>query len=451
MKSLSGTILVADDDTDIRDILKDSLISLGASVITAAHGRECLNLAEASVPELILLDIEMPVMNGLDVLKELRQRGSEIPVIVITAYGTIARAVQAMKQGAYDFITKPFDLDHVALTIGKALERERLKRGLERLSEEVGERYRLVGGESPRMRIAIDTARKAAASKSTALLLGESGTGKEIFARAIHNWSGRNDEPFVAINCVGLSKDLLESELFGHEKGAFTGATQRRIGRFELANGGTIFLDEVTELPIDTQVKLLRVLQEGEFERVGSSATIKVDVRVIAASNRDLEEVVANGNFRSDLFYRLNVFPLQAPPLRDRNGDIPLLVNLFLSKFGKKLGRQVRGVSQKAMESMTNYNWPGNVRELQNVVERAVVLAGGPIVDVDDSMIQSHGAIPNPAMDTLERMEREHILRVLAATHWVIHGQKGAAEILGINPSTLRSRMNKLGIKRPPT
>ncbi len=304
-------------------------------------------------------------------------------------------------------------------------------------------------GHSAPMRQLLRKIEQVAPTDATVLIQGETGTGKELLARAVHDRSLRKDRPLVKVNCGSIPSGLVESELFGHEKGAFTGATQRRIGRFELANGGTIFLDEVTELPIDTQVKLLRVLQEGEFERVGSSQTIRVDVRVIAASNRDLKEVVANGTFRSDLFYRLNVFPLEAPPLRARKEDIPLLVNFFLSKFSKKLGKEVRGVSQKAMESLTNYHWAGNVRELQNVVERAVVLAVGPIVDIDGSMLQSHGAIQQPALDTLENMERDHILRALAETHWMIHGQKGAAEILGINPSTLRSRMNKLGIKRP--
>jgi formate hydrogenlyase transcriptional activator len=306
-------------------------------------------------------------------------------------------------------------------------------------------------GQSTPMRQLLRKIEQVAPTDATVLIQGETGTGKELLARAVHNRSLRKNRPLVKVNCGSIPSGLVESELFGHEKGAFTGATQRRIGRFELANGGTIFLDEVTELPIDTQVKLLRVLQEGEFERVGSSVTLHADVRVIAATNRDLVEVVASGSFRSDLFYRLNVFPIQAPPLRARKGDIPLLINFFLSKFCKKLGKEVRGFSQKAMESLTNYNWPGNVRELQNVVERAVVLAARPIVDVDDSMLQSHGAIPDLSMDTLEEMERQHILRVLATTRWVIHGQKGAAEILGINPSTLRSRMSKLGIKRPTT
>jgi len=283
-------------------------------------------------------------------------------------------------------------------------------------------------GQSQPVRQLLRKLEQVAPTEATVLIQGETGTGKELLARAVHDSSRRKDRALVKVNCGSIPSGLVESELFGHEKGAFTGATQRRIGRFELANGGTIFLDEVAELPMDTQVKLLRVLQEGEFERVGSSETIKVDVRVITATNRDPKEIVANGTFRSDLFYRLNVFPLEVPPLRDRKGDIPLLVNFFLSKFGKKLGKELHGVSQKAMESLTNYSWPGNVRELQNVVERAVILASGPIVHVDDSMLQSDGAVQESAVDTLENMERNHIIRALKETNWVIHGKKGAAE-----------------------
>jgi len=290
---------------------------------------------------------------------------------------------------------------------------------------------------------------QVAPTEATVLIRGETGTGKELLARAIHDLSRRKARALVKVNCGSIPSGLVESELFGHEKGAFTGATQRRTGRFELADGGSIFLDEVTELPIDTQVKLLRVLQEGEFERVGSSQTIKVDVRVIAATNRDLKEAVRNGTLRSDLFYRLNVFPLEVPPLRERKGDIPLLVNFFLSKFSKKLGKEIRGVSQRGMESLTRYGWPGNIRELQNVVERAAIIANGPVLQIDESMLRSGGAAPDSTVDTLENVERNHILRALGDTNWVIHGKKGAAEILGINPSTLRSRMEKLGIKRP--
>ena len=310
MKTLSGTILVSDDDADIRDILSETLNSLGSRVITAANGQECLNKLDKEAPELVLLDIEMPVKNGLEVLKELRRRGNDTTVIMITAYGSIERAVQAMKEGAFDFITKPFDLDHIVLIVEKALDRERLKKGFERFTEEESRRYRLMGGESPKMNLAIETAKKAATSKSTVLLLGESGTGKEVFARAIHQWSDRSGEPFIAINCVGLGKELLESELFGHEKGAFTGAHQLKKGKMELAHGGTVFLDEVGDISAELQTKLLRFLQEREFDRVGGVKAIRVDVRVVAATNRDLDVAVKEGRFREDLYHRLNVVPI---------------------------------------------------------------------------------------------------------------------------------------------
>lgn len=305
-------------------------------------------------------------------------------------------------------------------------------------------------GQSGPVRELLKQVEQVAPTEAAVLIRGETGTGKELLARAVHDRSRRKNRPLVKVNCGAIPSGLVESELFGHEKGAFTGATQRRIGRFELADGGTIFLDEVTELPVDTQVKLLRVLQEGDFERVGSSQTLKVNVRVIAATNRNLQEAVKSGIFRADLFYRLNVFPLQVPALRERPEDIPLLVNFFLSKFAKSLGKPVRGASQKSMESLSRYSWPGNIRELQNVIERAVVLAKGPVVQIDDAMLHADAPVDGPSgIDTLENNERNHIMRALSETGWVIHGKKGAAEILGINPSTLRSRMEKLGIRKP--
>src|SRR5688572_215154 len=384
MRTPNRSILIADDDADIRDILSETMHSLGSRVITAANGQECLEKLDKEAPELVLLDIEMPVKNGLAVLKELRQRRGDTTAIMITAYGTIERAVQAMKEGAFDFITKPFDLDHIAMVVEKALERERLKRGLERFTEEAVERYRLVGGESPQMREAIDTARKTASSRSTVLLLGESGTGKEVFARAIHEWSERKEEAFIAINCVGLSKDLLESELFGHEKGAFTGAHQLKKGKMELANGGTLFLDEVGDISAELQTKLLRFLQEREFERVGGTHQIRVDVRVIAATNRDLTSAIRAGRFREDLFYRLNVIAIPLPPLKERKEDIPVLTKFFLGRCALETKKIFTGITGAAQIRLAAYEWPGNVRELGNVIERAAVLGEGPEIGVED-------------------------------------------------------------------
>ncbi len=331
---------------------------------------------------------------------------------------------------------------------------EQLKNRLEienvYLQEEIKTEYNFdeIVGQSELLKKILRNVEKVAASDSSVLIYGETGTGKELIARAIHNLSDRKDRPLVKVNCGAISAGLVESELFGHEKGAFTGALQQRVGRFELADGGTIFLDEVSELPPDTQVKLLRVLQEGEFERVGSSNTIKVDVRVIAATNRNLADGVRKGSFRSDLFYRLNVFPVEVPPLRERRSDIPLLTNFFLTKFAKKMNKQFNAISQDTMERITSYPWPGNIRELQNVIERAVVLSHGPEIQIDDSL-SGLGVASDLTIDqTLEDVERSHITSVLQKTGWVIDGKKGAASILDVNPSTLRSRMQKLGIKR---
>ncbi len=318
------------------------------------------------------------------------------------------------------------------------------------LQEEIKTEYNFeeIIGQSESLKKVLHKIEQVAPSEASVLIHGETGTGKELLARAIHNLSPRKDRPLVKVNCGAISPGLVESELFGHEKGAFTGALQQRVGRFELADGGTIFLDEVSELPLDTQVKLLRVLQEGEFERVGSSKPIKVDVRVISATNRDLGEAVKKGTFRSDLFYRLNVFPLDVPPLRDRKSDIPILANFFLTKYSKKFNKQVRGIAPDAMNRLTNYAWPGNIRELQNLIERAVVVSHGSEMQFDENVLGIN-VNPRPSGDeTLENVERNYIVRVLEQTDWVIQGKGGAASILGINPNTLRSRMEKLGIKK---
>ena len=409
MTALGEMILVVDDDPYIQEALGDRLESLGYGVARASDGKLALELIDHQDPQMVFLDIEMPGMKGLDVLREIRKREKDFPVVMITAYGSIDLAVEAMKEGAYDFIPKPFKAGHIALVVEKAMERQRLRREKEVLSEEVDQRYRLVAGASARLDTVISGAKKAAASKSTILLLGESGTGKELFARAIHNWSERKDRPFIAINCVGLSKELLESELFGHEKGAFTGASQLKRGKIELANGGTVFLDEVGDISEELQTKLLRFLQEREFERVGGTQLIRVDVRIIAATNRNLEAAVKEGRFREDLYYRINVVPIVLPPLRGRKEDVPALVQFFIQRFSNESKKNFTGVSQEAIEALIGYDWPGNVRELANVIERAVVLGQPPTIQIEDlspGIVAAEADVDNRSTVSLLSRER---------------------------------------------
>jgi len=445
MESFAGNILVVDDDGDIREVLGDRLQSLGYLVFAAETAKMGLELLERQNPQLVLLDIEMPDMNGIDMLREIRRREHDVTVVMITAYGTIERAVEAMKEGAYDFIPKPFEPDHVALIVGKALERETLRRGIEILSEQIDDRHRMIVGQSPAFNRAVDTAKKAAASRSTILLLGESGTGKEIFARAIHNWSDRKDKPFVAINCVGLSKELLESELFGHEKGAFTGALQLKKGKMELAHGGTVFLDEVGDISTELQTKLLRFLQEREFERVGGNKPISVDVRIIAATNRDLTAAVRENCFREDLYYRLNVVPLNLPTLRERKEDLPGLANYFLKRSALETKKNFTGVTDDALQKLIAYQWPGNVRELANIIESAVVLGRGPELTLDDLPAKIVSTMPRGLRagltyhGAIDDYRRELIERTLAQTQG---NRAAAAKILGLQRTYL-SRLIK--------
>ena len=449
MKSFSENILVVDDDPDIREVLKDRLESLGYVVQAAADGREALEVLEKQNPQLILLDIEMPAMSGLEVLKEVRKRELDITVVMITAYGTIERAVEAMKEGAYDFIPKPFEPDHVALSVRKALERERLKRGVEVLSVQIGERYHLIGGKSRGMNDAIDLAKRAARSRSTVLLLGESGTGKEIFAHAIHDWSDRKTEPFVAINCVGLSRELLESELFGHEKGAFTGADQLKRGKIELAQGGTVFLDEVGDISPEIQTKLLRFLQEREFERVGGTKPLEVDVKVIAATNRDLEAAVKEGRFRADLYYRLNVIAISLPALRERREDIPELAHFFLRRFSLETKKQFHEIGQDALEKFLAHDWPGNVRELANAIERAVVLGRGPKMTLEDlpaAITRRDLAGPSHGLSYSENIEAYRRQLILKALFESKGNRAAAAKALGLQRTYLSRLIKTLRI-----
>jgi DNA-binding NtrC family response regulator len=377
-------ILIVDDEPFNLDLLEQELTDRGYAIDRARDGREAVRKHESVRPDLVLLDYMMPGKNGLDVLKEIRETESDVPIVMMTAHGSIDVAVQAMKLGADDFILKPCQADHIALTVQKTLEHRRLKRGSAVFAEELDERYHLIVGRSPQMIHAAEVAKKAAASRATVLLLGESGSGKEIFARAIHNWSDRQHEPFIAINCVGLSRELLESELFGHEKGAFTGAHRLKKGKMELAHRGTVLLDEVGDISQDLQTKLLRFLQERDFERVGGTKAISVDVRIIAATNQDLDGAVKDGRFREDLYHRLNVIPLKLPPLRERPEDIPDLTQFFLERFSRETKKRFSTVTPEALDKLKAYAWPGNVRELANVIERALVLGQGPTVTVED-------------------------------------------------------------------
>lgn len=449
MNAFGASVLVVDDDPDIREVLKDRLESLGYAVSTVPSGEEALKFLEKQNPQMVLLDIEMPGMNGLEVLREIRKREIDVVVLMITAYGTVERAVEAMREGAYDFIPKPFDPAHLGLVVGKALEREALKKEVEILSEEVGDRYRLIVGTSSKMVQALDAAKKAASSHATVLLLGESGAGKELFARAIHNWSDRNGRPFIAINCVGLSKELLESELFGHEKGAFTGAHQLKKGKIELANGGTVFLDEVGDISPEVQTKLLRFLQEREFERVGGTQSIRVNVRIVAATNRNLADAVKGGQFRQDLYYRLDVIPIVLPPLRERREDVPPLANYFMRRFSREAKKNFTEITPQALEKLVAYDWPGNVRELANVMERAIVLGAGPKVMPHDLASRILVRQPAPSSEgssyheAIDAFRRQFIVKALAQTQG---NRAAAARALGLQRTYLSRLIRTLHI-----
>jgi DNA-binding NtrC family response regulator len=442
-------VLIVDDDAPARRLLQVRLRALGCEVALAGDGQEALVEIKKHEPALMLLDLQMPKMGGIEVLRHLRTAGMAFPVVVITAHGSIESAVAAMKEGAYDFITKPLDASHFDIVVRKALEKETLQRGWELLSQETGNRHRLIVGESKPMAEAVDTARKAAASSATVLLLGESGTGKEIFARAIHNWSDRSKQPFVAINCVGLSKELLESELFGHEKGAFTGADQLKKGRIELANGGTVFLDEIGDVSQELQAKLLRFLQEREFDRVGGVRPIKVDVRIIAATNRDLESAINEGRFREDLYHRLNVVPITLAPLRERAEDIPLLAHHFMDRYAKEAKKNFTEIVADALKQLCAYDWPGNVRELGNVMERAIVLGRGPRLTLQDLPSRIVASVARPSIDgrsyrdAMEGYRRELILAALERSHG---NRAAAARTLGLHEKYMFKLLKSLGI-----
>ncbi len=442
--TVKARILVVDDDPDIGRLLQDRLEAAGYKPLLAEDGVRALELIDQDPPHLVLLDLELPRLSGLDLLRRLSETGKvarnrakgtglppslpderDLPVIVMTAYGTIAAAVEAMKQGAYDFVTKPFDMDHLSIVIEKALERERLRHQVEHLRSEVGSRYATIIGGSPRIASVIEAAKRAAQSDVSVLLLGESGTGKELFARSLHQWSSRHAMPFVVINCVALTDSLLENELFGHERGAFTGADRMEKGKIETADDGTLFLDEIGDMPLPLQAKLLRVLQDHEFHRVGGTRTVQVDLRVIAATNKDLTLAVQTGRFREDLYYRLNVITLTLPPLRDRPEDIPRLAELFLKRHARDAKRPGAHLTPAAMAALSCYGWPGNIRELENAIARAVVLSSQDGIDPETMALapqqastapdgpEPDGYLDLPYHESMDRHSRALIQRAL--------------------------------------
>ncbi len=376
---MPAKILVVDDEAKMRRVLQMMLEENGYQVGLAENGDKALDKMKQANFNLVITDMKMPGKNGLELLRDLRKIDEELPVIVMTAYGSVPTAVEAMRAGAYDYILKPFDLKEMKAVAGKALAMEKLLRRSRYLQEELEAKYefRDIVGKSPRIQEVFKLVRQVAPTKSTVLISGESGTGKELIARAIHFHSPREKEPLIVVNCAALPETLLESELFGHVKGAFTGAHRDRRGRFELADGGTIFLDEVGAMSLNLQAKLLRVLQEKEFERLGGTGSVPVDVRIIAATNQDLKKDTEEGTFREDLYYRLNVIPIHLPPLRERKDDIPLLAYHFLRRYNRELGKNIKEIVPEALELMVNYDWPGNIRELENALERAIVLGTG--------------------------------------------------------------------------
>jgi len=443
-------ILVIDDEERMCWALERALSQEGYQVATATRGMQGIDLAQETDPSLVILDLKMPDVDGIEVLKELKKLNPYIPVIMITAHGSIDTAIEAMKIGAADYITKPFKLEEIKVQIKQALHLSELEDQVNFLRQELGERYGKIVGQSDAMKEVALLIQQVAKTGTTVLISGESGTGKEVAALEIHKASNRADKPFVAVNCAALPEQLLESELFGHEKGAFTGATSKKKGRFELANKGTILLDECGEMQLSMQVKLLRVLQERCFERVGGTETIHVDVRVIATTNVDLTKAVSNGSFREDLYYRLNVMRINMPPLRSRKEDIPLLVNHFLEKFDPSHSKKI---STEAMKILTHYNWPGNIRELQNTIERALIVCQSVEIQplhFPKELLNNIEEPITPALAlseggfSLQELEKHLIIKALEKHN---NNQTKAAKYLGITRPTLLYRLQKYGVK----
>ena len=462
MKRLDAAILVVDDDAVLLQSLKEILEAEGYEVTTAADGEQGLLFLKDQVFDLVLSDLALPGLDGMELLKYLSREQPGCPCIIITGYGSIANAVAAMRQGAYDYFTKPVDPTELRLVVGRALEHRRLKRENLQLKQQLRRRYGFANmvGHSGAMTRIFEMIRKVADTDSTVLILGESGTGKELIAHAIHYNSSRREGPLIPVNCAAIPEELLESELFGHERGAFTHAVRTRLGRFELAHGGTIFLDEIAEMSPALQVKILRVLQNRAFERIGGVKTIQVDIRVIAATNRNLEELVRRNQFREDLYYRLNVIPIQVPPLRARISDLPLLAQHFLDRFSRTRKKSFKRLSPAVLDLLQRYPWPGNVRELENLMERLVILTEGETIEVADLPEKFQSPTPTrpekpedfPAQglhfnDAVQAYERDLIMAALRQSNWV---KSQAARLLHLKRTTLLEKMKKQGIPASP-
>jgi len=472
MNENSPLVCVIDDESSVRESVRNLLRSSGFKVQALASAQEFFTSWPSEALSCLVLDVQLPGISGLDLRQELCSRGAQIPIIFMTGYDDIPTSVRAMKAGAIEFLTKPFREEDLLSAVNQAIERgcqiEQLKNKPvgeqlypeDELRSQIG--FSGIVGKSAALRQVLRQVEVVAPSDATVLILGETGTGKELIARAVHERSRRRDKPLVRVNCASIPKELFESEFFGHAKGAFTGAIKDRAGRFEVAAGGTVFLDEVSEIPLELQSKPLRVLQEKCYERVGEERTRRVDVRILAATNRDLKKEVAAGRFREDLYYRLDVFPLQVAPLRERKEDIPLLATHFVELLVKELGCPKPRLTRAGIETLQGYDWPGNIRELRNVIERAVIIAGGGVLEfglpVTESLVDLTSFGPQDGYEPeaeylteseMKRRERENLLAILRKTGWKIKGIDGAAELLGVKASTLIARVKKMGFKRP--
>jgi len=452
---IKPTILIVDDEPGARESL-GVILEDDYQILSVGNGQEALETLQKKPIDLILLDVNMPDMDGLAVLRKIKEQDEEIDVIMVSALNQARKAVDAIKLGAYDYITKPYEPEDILSTVNRVISKQKLYKELDFLRREVEESrgFDQIVSQTKTMREIFQLIKKVAFTSTNILITGESGTGKELIARSIHRQGNRRNGPFVAINCAAIPSELMESEMFGHEKGAFTGAHTRTIGKFEYANGGTLFLDEVSVLRSDLQAKLLRVLQEREIERIGSNKPIKVDIRVVSATNTNLEDAVIQGKFRQDLYFRLNVVPISIPPLRERKEDIPLLAKHFLNKFNTAFNKKIPGFTEKAMDALTKYHWPGNIRELENLVERFVVLLpGDEAIDLKDVpleiLMDSGQDVQDLKPDKMglikirEAIEKRIILNVLEATKW---NQTEAAKILKVNRNTLIQKAKQLGI-----